>query len=525
MTELPTGAGYVAAAVLPVGLLLAVVALGRVSSLVAGLLSLLAALALSALIFRADASVLGIAMAKGVWRGLWIVGVLAPALLIYRLSQRAGVERLGEAMTLLVPRNREKLLLVAWVFPSFIQGVAGFGAPIALTAPLLVALGWSPVRAVAYPLVGYHWSVTFGSMGASYYIARLTTGIDAQTGAWFTLWAAVMLAVNCLVAGCLVLLMDGGLRAVREGMRALLIVGPVMGAVLVGVTSLVPAVGTLTAGAAGMVVMVALASRDRMRARTANAEAGNPGGRLSAEHVWVFAPYAALMTMVLAIFTWPPVRAWTEDHLLIAPSLPATETGYGWSNEADERFNPIAIASHPGTYILLAAVAGYLLYRRSSLVEPGSWAPIARAWLRSIPRSAAPVLMLTSLAAVLVDSGMMATFAVGASEAMGTSYALLVPVVGALGTFVTGSTLTSNALFGPLQHQVATRLDLDTAVFLGAQTAGGNVGNAIAPVGIHVGAAAVDAEKRTSEILRTTATPVLVLLAVLVTITYVAGTA
>lgn len=518
MNELPTGAAHVAAALLPVAVLLVLTAVGRVSNLVAGLGSLATAAIVAATVFRADLGLLLIAVEKGLWRGLWIVGVLAPALLIYRLSQRAGVERLGEAMTLLVPRHHEKLLLVAWVFPSFIQGVAGFGAPIALTAPLLVALGWSPIRAVAYPLVGYHWSVTFGSMGSSYYMAELTTGLDAAGAERFALWAAVLLAVNCLLSGCLVLLLDGGLRALRAGSRAVLVAGPAMAASLIGVTSLVPAVGSLTAGSVGMAVLIGLGARDRRRSSDASTDA-----RWSAQHGWVFAPYAALLVMVLAVFAWPPVRDWTERHLLIAPSVPETETGYGWINPADERFNPIAAAGHPGTYILLAAGVGYLLYRRSALVERGSWTQIVPAWARSIPRSALPVLVLTSLAAVLVDSGMMATFALGAAESMGTQYALLAPVVGAIGSFVSGSTTTSNALFAPLQQGVANRLGLDPTLFLGAQTAGGNVGNAVAPVVIHVGAAGVDASGRTSEVLRMTAIPVAALLAVVVAITYVAA--
>lgn len=107
---------------------------------------------------------------EGAWLGVWILCVVWPALLLYRLADAAGLERIGGVFTTLLPQRRETLLLVAWILPAFVQGVAGFGTPIAVVAPLLVAMGWSGTRAVASALIGYQWSVTFGSMGSSFYI-------------------------------------------------------------------------------------------------------------------------------------------------------------------------------------------------------------------------------------------------------------------------------------------------------------------------------------------------------------------
>jgi lactate permease len=105
-------------------------------------------------------------------------------------------------------------------------------------------MGWSPIRAVAYPLIGYQWSVTFGSMGSSYYMASLTAHLSPSEQLVLAVHAALLLAVNCLVAGALVLLLDGGLAGLREGLRVLLLVGIPMAATLVGVAVLVPAIAT-----------------------------------------------------------------------------------------------------------------------------------------------------------------------------------------------------------------------------------------------------------------------------------------
>src|SRR5690606_30758458 len=123
----------------------------------------------------------------------------------------------GATFTRFLPDHTDRLLLLAWIFPSFIQGVAGFGTPIAICAPLLLLLGYDKVRAVVLPLVGYHWSVTFGSMGASFYMASLTADLTASAQDRLALHASGLLAVNLLVAGVLVLLIDGGPRQLRAG--------------------------------------------------------------------------------------------------------------------------------------------------------------------------------------------------------------------------------------------------------------------------------------------------------------------
>ena len=83
-------------------------------------------------------------------------------------------------MTRLVSDPLGQALIVGWAFSGFMQGVAGFGVPVAVVAPLLVLMGFPPVRAVAIVLVGHAWSVTFGSLGSSYYTIQLVTGLESD---------------------------------------------------------------------------------------------------------------------------------------------------------------------------------------------------------------------------------------------------------------------------------------------------------------------------------------------------------
>jgi lactate permease len=134
------------------------------------------------------------------------------------------------------------------------------------------------------------------------------------------------------------------------------------------------------------------------------------------------------------------------------------------------------------------------------------------------------VVLLASVAGVLVDSGMVRTVARGAAAATGHAYPAMAPLVGALGSFITGSTTSSNALFSALQRDVALLIGARPADLLAGQLAGANIGNSLAPVVILLGLSAVGAARSAGDVLRMTLLPAGVLLtsAVLTTWTLVA---
>ncbi|CAN5915589.1 L-lactate permease [soil metagenome] len=534
MSGPPLTIGWWLAATAPVAVLLGAVLGGRIRTqwAAAGVLGL--GLVLGATAFRAGPTVLVTGLAKGVWLGLWILLVVWPALLLYRLAQAGGLDDLGEIFTSILPTRRENLLIVAWILPSFIQGVAGFGTPIAVTAPLLMAMGWSPVRAVAYPLIGYHWSVTFGSMGSSFYMASLTASLGGDAQADLALRAAVLLAVNCLVGGGLVLLLDGGIAALREGMRTLLLAGIPMAGTLIVVATAVPAVASLSAGAVGIAAAGALAAYlSRHRGATVSAASSEvatsaatdgaaTAGSTSTERrraAIIMAPYGYLLAVALPVFLVPATRAWVNSHVSLAPSFAATSTGWDWTNQAVDAYTPIDVFAHPGFYIFAACALGFLTYRRAALLDDGSAGPLLAGWVRSLPAASASIVLLAALATVMTDTGMIAVLANGIAQATGGLYPALAPAVGGLGSFMTGSTTSSNALFATLQADVAELLELSPPLLVAAQTAGGNIGNSLAPVVILIGATAVDASDDTAAIMRLCLVPAGLLLAVVSVLT------
>jgi lactate permease len=509
---LPHGAGALLA-VAPVLVLLALVLWGRFSTLVNAGVTVLLTLALGGLAFGADLPTLSVGFVKGAWVGVWILYVIWPALLMHHLATRVGMRSLGRVVSGLMPTRTANVLLLAWILPSFIQGVSGFGVPIAVAAPLLVAMGMDKVRAVALPLIGYHWAVGFGSMGSSFYMAVLTARLDHAETTDLAREAAILLGVDAMLSGILVTLVCAGRKGLREAWPLLVVAGPVMALTQFLVAHVEPAIGALTSGAAGIGAAFVVQAL-WWRVRRTNGHHPEEHEAADVEKARLAAvPYALLALVALVVVVPAATRAWSKQHLLLGPSLPRTAGGAAGPNAGVEVYNPIAVASHPGTFLLVACAASILVWRLSGHWPARAWGETWRPALRQALKSSPPVILLASVAGILVDTGMTSTIARGAADLAGPAYALFVPSIGALGSFITGSTTSSNALFSSLQAEAAGLLGFPTAPLLAGQLAGGNIGNSLAPVVALLGIGAIGGGVEMSAVLRRTLLPGLVLLA------------
>jgi lactate permease len=491
----------VALAAVPIALLATLVLRSRPVTQAAWTAAAVAAL-LAATAFALPLAGLGVAALRGLWTGSWILLIVLPALLLFEVLDRSGaLGHLADAAERLAPTDGRQLLLLAFVLPSFLQGAAGFGAPIAMSAPLLVRRGFAPVAAVAACLVGYQWSVTFGSMGSSYFMAEATARLSEPAARSFALRAAALLAVSAVVSGLLVL--RRGRRSPGDRWRAL-VLGAVMGLVLIGVVAAQPALGSTAAGLAGLLAAWVLLP-DRGAARPRGTE------------LFVAAlPYAVLTALATIGFAVPPVRALLDRLPALAPVLPGSAAAFGFTTPdapMTPAFRPLL---HPLPYLLVAVLVAVVAYRRRGWWPAGTGRAALTGWVRRCRTVAASILGLTVLAAVLIEAGMVAALAAALATGLGRGVVLVAAPLGALGTVVTGSTTASNALFASLQAEVALAVGLLPAVLLAGQTAGGNIGNAVAPGVAAVGTAAAGASRREGEVLRRNLADVAILLAVVV---------
>lgn len=181
------------------------------------------------------------------------------------------------------------------------------------------------------------------------------------------------------------------------------------------------------------------------------------------------------------------------------------ETGMGFLTEATEAYRPFAPLTHPGTFLLVAALVAFIVFRKRVDIRPGQIGSLAVETIRPSIPSAVALFALIPLATVTQGSGQTLALALGvAGISPGPVYAVLAPLVGLLGAVMTSSNLSSDILFGPLQENIAGALNIPLENTLAAQTSGAAVGNTIAPGNVLLSAGAVGIPGEVGRIIRQT---------------------
>jgi lactate permease len=476
-------------AALPILILLGLMLGPRWSVQKAGPASWLAGVVISALTFGLTPAVLWVSQARGLLLSLYVLAVLWPALLLYNIVNRTGgIQAVARGLEEMIADRGLLLVLIAWAFSGLLEGLAGFGLPIAIVSPMLVALGIEPVIAVASVAVGHAWSVTFGDMGV---IFQTLSGVVKQDPAVLAPAAGLALGAACLACG---LAAAQILKQRGQWLRVVALAG-LMAAVQYGlaIAGLTP-LAALGAGLAGLAGGILLA---RPRLTT-----GRPSAHIPPPLTGAVVTYGGLALLMTAI-AWPgPLRA-AIFPLLWQAHFPQVSTLAGLVTPAGsgQAFRPLV---HPGTSILLVALLSYLFYRRACLCVPGDLRTAAQATWRSAAPSSLGIIATVGLSTLMEHSGMTQLLARSLAALMGGAFPLVSPLVGMLGAFATGSNNNSNILFAPLQNSIAGLLSIDPRLLLATQTAGGALGSMIAPAKLTVGCSTVGLKGKEGDVLRHT---------------------
>ena len=485
----------------------------------AGAVGWLAALLVAGLRFGAGWQVLAYAQVKGLLLSLFVLYIIWAALLLYRVTDEAGaLEAIGAGLPRLTPDRGLQALLLGWVFGAFLQGVSGFGVPIAVVAPLLVGLGFPPMAAVIIPSVGHVWAVTFGSLGSSFYALMAATG---RSGEELAPWSAVMLGLACLACGAGTLWAAGGKRTLRAGLVPLLLIGAVMASSqFLAVTHGLWSIGGMVGGLAGLAVGVAwarLVGRGRVPGKAVTAPAPTPGVAVTAPPPtagalkgdsrkgmpigWALFPYAALVAIVLAAQLVPPVHDFL-GQVVIRVRFPELTTARGWVTPPGEG-RTISVFGHAGALLTYASLIAYGVFHLQGRYAAGTARRIGRTVVRRSARSSLGIAAMVGMAVTMEHAGMTRLLADGLARVAGPAFPLVAPFIGALGAFMTGSNTNSNVVFGGLQQHVATLIGVSPLIILAAQTAGGAIGSLFAPAKVIVGCSTVGLGGKEGPVLRT----------------------
>lgn len=514
--DLPIDVGHWLLVVLPIAVLLFLYVGRRWAGPEAGPIGLALVAVIAYVSFETPVNALAVAAGKGVWDAVPILLVIFAALLLYRIGTaagafyalRRGVERYSTDPVFLV-------LAFGWVFTSFAQGIAGFGAPIAIVAPILLSLGVRPVYAVVIPLIGHAWANFFGTLGVGWLATLQVVEVDDPRST--AVLTSLLLFIPIAAAGLAIAWMVGRTQAVVHALPLVGILTLIMGGVQLGVVLVSPELSTFLGASAALLAIAPLSRWKRYTEDPGledlpamDEDEHGPEDEDAPEPIMglpmALAPYGVLTVLSVAVLAIGPVEDFL-GRIEVAPPFPEISTGLGVETEAEESYEPLEPLSHPGVLLLYAAVAAWALYRWRGYF--GTWrdrgepAPIWRSTVTAALPAATAVVTFLVLSSIFSHSGQVDVLALGiASVTSPAIYAFLSNYIGVAGALVTNSSTTSNILFAPLQDGVATSEDLSQSAILAGQSVGGSIGNVVAPVNVVLGTGAVGISGKEGEVMR-----------------------
>lgn len=475
-------------AFLPILLILFLMLIFRMGVHIASPLAFVAGLAISMAVFGLTWEGLWISQAKGLLLSINVLVVLWAALFIYfMIDQVGGIRAIADSLNHNIQDFGLLLIVLAWAFSAVIEGLAGYGLPIAIVAPMLIALGVDPIRAIAAVAVGHSWAVSLGNMGVVFQTLTMVTGIEGTLLAPFV---ALLMGIICLGCGLGTALILNQMRR----WRMVLLLAMVMSAVqyLLATTGL-SALGSFFTGLVGILLAV-FASRRSMQSQQKPVSARALRDALGA--------YGLVVALVISTTLITPLNGllneivWKWDFPEVATTLGVvTPAGPG------QTFRPFL---HPGTLIMMSIMVSLFLFLRRGYPVREIFRNTLLATLRSIIPATIGVVAMVGLSTLMEHSGMTMLLASGLSQSLGQAFPIVSPLVGMLGAFATGSNNNSNVLFAPMQKDVALLLGLNPAALAAGQTAGGSIGSMISPAKIGVGASTSGQSGRDAEVLRMT---------------------
>lgn len=473
-----------------------------VSFLIACLISLLA--------FRADVPLLVMESGKGLWNAFTILLVVWPAVFLYEISEQAGAfSALKQGLQKLTEHELLQVMILGWLFPSFMQGITGFGVAVAVGAPLLMGIGVKPKWATVCVLLCHSWGGTFGTLAIAWQALSDSIGLAGSDTALASLWAAGLIWIINLVGGVCLCWFYGKKQALKEGWPLILLFSLIQGGGEVVMARLNPTLACFLPACLALAAAFILSRTERysrkwalgaspMMERQTVARSTESNMNLKT----ALFPYLVLTGLTLVCLLIPQISQ-VLSRVKIGFAFPEMETGYGFVTGAEASYSPFVPFQYAGSFLLVSDITTAVFFCRKGCMRARELVPVLkRTAKKAVPSSLAVIFfILTSKA--MGCSGQIIVLATGAARVLGRYYALLVPAIGLLGSFVTSSNMSSNIMFGVFQTTTAGMLGLDICAFAGAQTAGGAVGNAICPGNIVLGTTTTGKCVKEGEVLKT----------------------
>ncbi|QGX67187.1 L-lactate permease [Bacillus sp. ms-22] len=511
----PFGNEFVSAlvAMLPILFFLLALTVFKLKGVLAAFFTLIVSFVTAVFFFHMPVEKALSAVLLGISNGLWPIGyIVIMAVWLYKIAVKSGkFDVIRSSIAGISQDQRLQLLLIGFSFNAFLEGAAGFGVPIAISAALLTELGFKPLKAAMLCLIANAASGAFGAVGIP-----VITG--AQMGNMPPLALSQTLVytipfISFCIPFLLIFIVDG-FKGIKETLPALLVVS--------GSYAILQAVTMVTMGPELANIISALASMGMLalflrkwQPTHIYREEGAPAIEQKQTYSGIevlkaWSPFY-ILTAVITVWSLPAFKAlfaeggplnWTtilvkmpflHQQIVKLPPIAQTDT------PLDAIFK-IDVISATGTAILIAVMLTGLFSRQIKLTEGAAClqAAVKELWI--------PVLTIC----FIMGFANLANFA-GLSSAIGLALAktgdlfpLVSPMLGWIGVFITGSVVSNNALFGNLQAVTASQIGSQAGLLIGANTTGGVMAKLISPQSIAIATAAVGETGKESELFKKT---------------------
>jgi lactate permease len=503
-------------AVLPIATVLVLLGLLKRPAWQAALAGLAVSLLIATTVWRMPVNMAVASALNGAVFALWpVMWIVINALLVYNIAVASGRFDAFRAWIIKhLPNDRRVvLILIGFCFGALLEGVAGFGAPVAITASLLIICGFPALDALVFVLIFNTTPVAFGALGAPVTVLGAVTGLPA------TALAAMIGRQLPFIAGFLpfyVMALYGGWRSIRAIWPVLMVAGFSFGLAQFAASNYLDY--TLTDVFAALASLAITLLFLQIWRPAADAEFAIPRSAFETTVV-TSRPVPAWQGWMPWLLLTAIVIAWTYMKIAAVGQMaihwPGLDKAISITLYHDKpyaavwSFQPLST----GTAILLSAIITALLVGLS----PAAFFRCAALTIRQIWQAVVTVMLIVGVAYVMNYSGLAYTLGLAVAST-GHAFILFSPFLGWIAVFLSGSDTSGNALFGNLQVVAARQLQLNPLLFAATNSSGGVLGKMISPQNIATGVSVTDLKGKEGAVLARTFIHSVVLTLVLVVI-------
>ncbi|TKX33012.1 L-lactate permease [Campylobacter aviculae] len=505
-------------AFLPIFCFLVCLVFFKLKGFQAGFLTVIAASLVGLFVYKMPWNLVGASFIQGFINGMWpIAWIIIAAIFLYKLSIKSGsFEVIKQSVMSITPDHRMQVILIGFCFGSFLEGAIGFGGPIAITAALLVGLGFKPLQAAGLCLIANTAPVAFGAVGIPVIAMCDLVKIESQSVS--AMIGRMLIPLSFIVPFFVVFLMNG-FKGIKETFPAVFVAAAsftltqylssnYLGAELPSIISAVSSLAITT------VFLKFWKIKNVYRVDGKTDFQTNTNLSLG-EILKAWTPFILLIICIIFwtqpwfknLFGKDGIFAFTSITIafnnitqgILSPSIVDASVLKPVSLNLGIDFINGKTVAQAGTAILFAAFLTIFILK----IKASDAAECFGATLKEMAIPCLTIGLVVAFAFISKNSGMSATLGLAFAHT-GDVFSFFSPVIGWIGVFLTGSDTSANLLFGTLQQATAQKLGVNEVLFLAANSVGGVVGKMISPQSIAVACAAVGLVGRESELFKFT---------------------